>query len=252
MNQVLRALLITTLVCLLAVGGLLWLRGDTTGLRQYAINFVEAYWNEEPTDAALSMQFDGPATEDGMRLQRTMFLQQLGAYVGASEPKEEWTEAGEGRLVLDLEFEKGTREARFDFVYERDMWRILRFSLDLPRSGAPDKPYTDPQHYSQRIVQSWAEGLATMVWEHFDTSVRDRSNRDQFKDDTETFVGERGDLKEVRPAGIEDDGGDVVRVTYDVVFAESTHKAEVELTWDSGRWYVSDWVIEGFELRRGP
>lgn len=257
MSQVFRTLLITILVCGVVLGGVWMFRGDTTGLRKHAVEFIESWWADKPSEGALARKFEGPASPEMFARMRHMYVEQLGAFQGAGKTLEEWVDGDEGYIELELEFENLTTVGSFDFRNEETFWKIQRFEIDLPRSSAPKRDYTDPAEYSEKLITKWAEGLPEMVWGQLAPRMRKDLIEARFQDRVEEIARERGDVAEVVRTALEDDGGDTVQVAYDLVYAEgSTYKASLTLEWHGGRWYVSALEVDGFDLaelgRNGP
>lgn len=249
MTQVLRAILVTLLVGLVAFGGLYLFRGDKTGLRSPAVAFVEAMWKGEPTESALAMNFEGPATSDALKRMQGMYREAFGPFRGAGQATEEWIDGDRGYLAIALEFEKAEIDATFDFKYEHNSWRIRRYEFELPRAKAPKAPYTDPEIFSRRLLEAWGRGVPLMVWEHLGPDVREGIDQDIFTTTSEDFIFKHGEMKEVKRTSLDDDGGDAIPFVYEIVFADITCKATGTLTWDSGRWVVTTLEIENYDPR---
>ncbi|MDA1194875.1 MAG: hypothetical protein O2894_06790 [Planctomycetota bacterium] len=246
MTNVLRAMLVTLLLALIVSGGIWLATRGATGLRKSALAYFETWWRGEPNPAATAMDFEGSASDWDFEKMRVMQREQLGAYEGPGDVLYEEADDKGGKIGIGLRFEQGTGTAHLEFVVEDNAWKVAAFRLDVPRESRAKAPFADPHNFCRKLTLNWAKGHTDPVWEQFAPPLRERMPSKAFADRTATYLEPLGEVEDSLEKRLDDDGGDTIQAELELKFEQGTRRATLELVWQSGRWLVTEFDVEGF------
>jgi hypothetical protein len=225
-------LVVLVLVALVAFGVLTLFRFGGDELKPVAVRMlhdadagrVEEAWNG--TSEAFRKAVPLPrfrAVTEGVRTSMGRFLE-AGSVSGAS------VRTASGGPTT------GETKAKFEFVKESDVWRVLGFEIPIPERLrlSPDRSRLEPT--ARGLLAVLQEGRRAQLYEAFAPELKEAWPVDRYEEDVDGLEARLGRPGEARLVETSDERDGRVRVRFDVDFEKGAGTALFTFVWRDARW----------------
>lgn len=200
------------------------------------------------------------AASDGFRKAVTRedfrrFLDVRTKVLGAYKAVEETTGAGMrtsdagsvGEVSVVLAYERGTSEAKFQFVKDGDRWRLLHMTIPFDEKLAPAPDRAELEGRSRALLDLFSSSSFAALYARFSPALKDAWKVEKFEGDVRDLRAKTGPVQEASLRDVKDGPEGRVLVTLDVRFERGAGDCTATYVAALGEWH-----LVGFDLHIGP
>lgn len=152
-----------------------------------------------------------------------------------------------GEVNVTLAYERGTSDAKFQFVKVGDAWRLLHMTIPFDEKLAPAPDRAELEGRSRPLLDLYSQSSFAALYARFNQALQEAWKVEKYEADIRDLRAKTGAVREASLRDVKDGPDGKVLVTFDVQFENGPGYGV--FTWVAG---LGEWHLLGFNLQAGP
>lgn len=152
-----------------------------------------------------------------------------------------------GDVNLTLAYERGTSDAKFQFVKVGDDWRLVHMTIPFDEKLAPAPDRAELEGRSRALLDLYSQSSFAALYARFHQALKDAWKVETYEPQIQDLRRKTGAVREASLRDVKDGPEGRVIVTFDVQFERAP--GDGVFTWIAG---LGEWHLVAFDLHAGP
>lgn len=152
-----------------------------------------------------------------------------------------------GEVSVTLAYERGTSDAKFQFVKVGDAWRLLHMTIPFDEKLAPAPDRAELEGRSRPLLDLYSQSSFAALYARFNPALQEAWKVEKYEADIRDLRAKTGAVREASLRDVKDGPDGKVLVTFDIEYEHGPGYGV--FTWVAG---LGEWHLLGFNLQAGP
>lgn len=152
-----------------------------------------------------------------------------------------------GEVSVTLAYERGTSDAKFQFVKAGDAWRLLHMTVPFDEKLAPAPDRAELEGRCRGLLDLYSQSSFAALYARFHQALKDAWKVETYEPQIQDLRRKTGAVREASLRDVKDGPEGRVLVTFDVQFENAP--GDGVFTWVAA---LGEWHLVGFDLHAGP